>query len=587
VRGIPLLLSLAPVYRNGVTPATVAQRRADFLGWVGSLTVPGVVLAAAVAERPGIAVTFGFHSGSSNVVFRSGTIPAHAYSATTDLAGGWYIKAYGHVATGGIFSNAAALTVLIAGCTVSALLAALIIVLATGRVRALRTVARTTRELRHQALHDPLTGLPNRALVVDRIDQLLARNRRNDTFGAVLYIDLDGFKGVNDSLGHGIGDQLLQAVAARLTATLRGADTIGRMGGDEFVVLIDGATVHSAPELVAERLVEVMRHPFELSAAGAPLVVTASVGIAAGMRDTPDELLREADMALYQAKRIGKDCYVTFHPQMGTEVQRRYELKFDLRPALEGGQFRLMYQPVYRLADLKMVAVEALIRWDHPTLGPVSPTEFIPLLESSGQILEVGRWVLGEACSRAAGWREQGFDLTVAVNVSGRQLDRDVIVNDVCQAIQQSGIDPAALTVEVTETALMLDIDTTARRLHELKALGVQIAVDDFGTGYSSLAYLQRFPVDCLKIDRTFTEAVTTSPEADTLVRTLVQLGKGLGLKTLAEGVETKEQLEHLRGEHVDEVQGFLLAKPMTPEALESQLLEGPVLARPAGESPR
>jgi diguanylate cyclase (GGDEF)-like protein len=431
-----------------------------------------------------------------------------------------------------------------------------------------------TDELRHQALHDALTGLPNRALITDRIEQLLARSSRNGTIGAALYVDLDGFKNVNDTLGHDAGDQLLRAVATRLTASLREADTIGRMGGDEFVILIDGGQQQCAPELVAERIIEVMRQPFDLQGIGLPIVVTTSVGIALGLREAPGELLREADVALYQAKAAGKNCYAMFHPEMETAVQRRHELDFDLRSALAGDQFRLVYQPIYNLDDLTLVGVEALLRWDHPKLGLIEPNEFIPLLESSGQIIDVGRWVLREACTVMASWRSGGSELIVSVNVSGRQLDRDVIVDHVREALEISQLDASALTIEITETALMQAIDTTARRLRELKELGVQVAIDDFGTGYSSLSYLQRFPVDCLKIDRAFTDAITRSPESDALIHTLVQLGKDLGLKTLAEGVERAGQLDHLRGENVNQVQGFLLSRPLDPVTLEAELLD-------------
>ncbi|HZC53114.1 MAG TPA: EAL domain-containing protein [Mycobacterium sp.] len=434
-------------------------------------------------------------------------------------------------------------------------------------------VEQKTDELRHLALHDALTGLPNRALISDRIEHLLARSHRLDTLAAALFVDLDEFKNVNDSLGHEAGDQLLQAVATRLSGALREADTIGRLGGDEFVVLIDAASLYCAPELVAERILDVMRQPFELGPAGLPIVVTTSIGIAVGSRQTPSELLREADVALYEAKAAGKNCYATFHPDMSTEVQQRFELEFDLRAALDQDQFRLVYRPIYNLDDLTMIGVEALLRWDHPTRGRIGPDAFIPLLESSGQIVEVGRWVLRQACTQMAAWRHAGSDLGVSVNISARQLDRDAIIDHVREALEHSGLEPGALTIEITETALMRDVESSARRLRELKALGVGAAIDDFGTGYSSLSYLQRFPVDCLKIDRTFTDAITRSPESDALIRTLVQLGKDLGLKTLAEGVEHTGQIAHLRGEQVNQVQGFLLAHPLDPHTLETQIL--------------
>jgi diguanylate cyclase (GGDEF)-like protein len=569
-----LLSVVTPVYRGVAVPTTVAKRRAAFLGWIGMSLVPAVVLERALEGHPKTAVQFRYDQNFSKATFTSGIAPQGSTSVTTSLHNGWTVETFGVVSHGGVFANGSALALLIAGMALSVLLAMMILILATGRMRALRLVGDKTEELRHQALHDALTGLPNRALIADRIEHLLARNLRYGTVPAALYVDLDEFKNVNDTLGHDSGDQLLRAMAARLTTSLRDADTIGRMGGDEFVVLIDGSTLQSAPELVAERILEVMRQPFEIQGAPTPIIVTTSIGIAIGYRETSGELLRDADVALYQAKAAGKNCYEIFRPDMETAIQHRYELEFDLRSALEGDQFRLVYQPIYSLDDLTLNGVEALIRWDHPVLGEIQPDDFIPLLESSGQIIEVGRWVLLEACMQMVAWRERGSELIVSVNVSGRQLDHDVIVRHVREALDQSGLDPEALTIEITETALMRNVDMTARRLRDLKALGVQIAIDDFGTGYSSLAYLQRFPVDCLKIDRTFTEALSRSPESDALIHTLVQLGRDLGLKTLAEGVETTGQMDHLRGQQVDEVQGFLFARPLDPVTLETQLLD-------------
>ena len=563
-----------PMYRGGAVPATVAERRDAFIGWAGLVVNPKAVLDEALVGYPNTAVTFRFQSGSADTTFQSGDAAGGTYSHRIDLDNGWTVEAFGAVKTGAVFQNWSALGVMAGGIGFSLLLGALILVLATGRVRALGLVREKTDELQHQALHDALTGLPNRALIIDRIEQLLARSRRNATSGATLFIDLDGFKNVNDTLGHEAGDRLLQLVAERLTATLRDADTIGRMGGDEFVVLIDGGSLDVGPELVAERLLEVMRQPFALADAPAPIVVTASIGIAVASANTAADTLRDADMALYEAKAAGRNCYEIFRPEMEATIRHRYELEFDLRAASDDHQFRLVYQPIYNLDDLSVVGVEALIRWEHPTLGEIQPDDFVPLLESSGQIVEVGRWVLVEACTQMAAWRERGSDLIVSVNVSGRQLDHDTIVDDVRDALAISGLDAASLTIEVTETALMRNVENAARRLGDLKALGVQVAIDDFGTGYSSLAYLQRLPVDCLKIDRTFTDALSKSPDSDAIVHTLVQLGKDLGLKTLAEGVETTDQIDQLRGQHVDEVQGFLFARPLAPEAIEAELLE-------------
>ena len=538
-----------PVYRGGTVPTTVETRRAAFIGWIGMSFDPDVLLDTALQGHPGTAVSLRFGGGASKIVFAEGAGGAGSQRVTISLHNGWTVETFASLRGGGLFANAGALGLLVIGTALGVLIGLLMFILETSRSRALALVTQRTEELRHQALHDPLTGLPNRALISDRIEQLLARNRRSGTCGAAMYVDLDDFKNVNDTLGHAAGDQLLLAMAARLSAALREADTIGRMGGDEFVVLIDGATLDTAPELVAERLLDVMRQPFELDVAPVPLTVTVSVGVAVGDRSSPGELLRDADVALYLAKAAGKNRYEVFHPEMDSNIRQRYEMEFDLRRALEAQQFRLVYQPIYNLDDLSPYGAEALLRWDHPTLGLIQPDEFIPLLESSGRIVEVGRWVLIEACRQMAAWHAGGSALNVSVNVSGRQLDHDAIVDDVRDALYLSGLDPATLTVEVTETALMRNADKTARRLGELKALGIQLAIDDFGTGYSSLAYLERFPVDCLKIDRTFTNAIGDSTESRALVRTLVQLGHDLGMTTLAEGVETTEQIDHLRDE--------------------------------------
>ena len=569
----PTLAVQVPFYLGGITPTTVEARRAAFAGWVGIGFDPKVLLDTALRDRPDTAVALRFEDVSSSAEFSSGEIPEGATSTSTDLGNGWVVDTFAVAGSTGIAADRGALIVLMTGIAASLILAALVLVLGTGRAAALRLVGERTGELRHQALHDALTGLPNRTLIMDRIEQLLTRNRRHNTSGAALFIDLDDFKNVNDTLGHEAGDHLLMAVSARLMGTLRDVDTIGRMGGDEFVVLIDGAPLTAAPELVAERLLDVMRQPFDLDDSSLPLTINTSIGIAIGDRETGGDLLRDADVALYRAKAAGKNRYEVFHPEMHTEISRRVELETDLRSAIERDQFVLAYQPIYNLEDLTLIGVEALLRWNHPELGVVEPDEFIPILEQTGQIQEVGRWVLREACAQMAGWHEKGYTLDVSVNVSGRQLDYDNLIEHIREALDSSGLAAEFVIIEVTETALMRDAADTAVRLKAIKELGVRIAIDDFGTGYSSLAYLQQFPVDCLKIDRAFTHAITTSPESKALIRTLVQLGRDLGLKTLAEGVETTGEMDHLRDERVDEAQGFLLSRPLDPLTLEAQIL--------------
>jgi diguanylate cyclase (GGDEF)-like protein len=569
-----LLSILTPVYQGGKVPATQGERLSAFLGWVGMGVMPKVIIDRSLRGHPHTAVTLRYHANSWNAVFRAGKAPRGSQSATVNLDNGWTVTVFGAVDSSAILTNNDALALLAADILVSLLLGLLLVVLGTGRARARRVIGEQTGELRHQALHDDLTGLPNRALIMDRIEQLLARSRRHGTIGAALYVDLDEFKSINDSMGHQAGDRLLVAVAARLQSTLRDADTIGRMGGDEFVVLIDGASLDGDPEFVAHRVLKVLREPFDLEGATRPLTVNASIGIAIGDRLNPGDLLRDADVALYQAKAAGKNRYEIFDPDMQVGIQHHLELEFDLRSALEAEQFRLVYQPIYRLDDLTVVAVEALLRWDHPIRGIVGPDEFIPVLERTGQIKEVGHWVLNQACQQMADWHAKGAKLSISVNVSGRQVDDDDVIDHITDALAVSGLAAASLVIEVTETAVTRNIDLTAGRLQAIKALGVRIAIDDFGTGYSSLAYLQQLPVDCLKIDRSFTNAMTAFSESKGLIGTFAQLGRDFGLMTLAEGVETTEELDLLRNENIDLVQGFLLARPLDPRVLETQILE-------------
>ena len=431
--------------------------------------------------------------------------------------------------------------------------------------------------LAHQALHDPLTGLPNRTLILDRAEQMLARARRELRPVAALFVDLDNFKEINDTLGHEAGDKILQSVAERFTAALRGNDTVGRLGGDEFVVLADGISLAAGPELVAERIQDVLREPFWIEGyEGAPLMLSASVGIAVGDRDAAQDLLRDADIALYRAKALGKNRCASFEPSMQSAVLDRLELTMDLHAALSRGEFFVLYQPVLELASRSICGVEALLRWRHPSRGTVMPEDFMPLLEDSGLILDVGRVVLQEACRQVAEWNNRGHGLTMAVNVSMRQLETDDFVDDVREALCQHQLDPRSLVIEITETALMRDSEATVRRLRALKDLGVMVAIDDFGTGYSSLAYLQQFPVDSLKIDRSFVAAMGSSSEATALIHTFIELGRALGLETLAEGIEDQVQLEGLRDERCERGQGFLFSCAVEPEEIDLLLLENP-----------
>ena len=434
-------------------------------------------------------------------------------------------------------------------------------------------LTRRQEELAFLATHDALTGLPNRTLILDRVEQMLVRSRRSQTPVAALFVDLDNFKSINDTLGHGVGDELLRAVAARLDGVVRDIDALGRLGGDEFVVVAEGMSLDSGPEMIAERLLEALKQPFELEGAEqSRLTVTSSIGIAAGDRVSAEELLRDADIAMYRAKWDGKNRYVVYESGMQDAVQNRMELEMDLRVAFENDEFFLVYQPTFNLQKMTPTGMEALIRWRSPVRGVVQPDDFIPLLEETGLICDVGAWVLRQACLQGAAWRRNGYPIGMAVNVSARQLDTDEFIDEVRDALAQSGLEPGALTIEITETTLMSDADETARRLIAIKELGVRIAIDDFGTGYSSFTHLQRFPIDALKIDRSFISRVSQDPEGDTLIRTLVQLGKSLSIETLAEGIEQSRELSLLKEEHCDSGQGFLFARPLELAACDSFL---------------
>lgn len=424
-------------------------------------------------------------------------------------------------------------------------------------------------ELRHQAFHDALTGLANRALFADRLEHALSRTRRFRHPVAVLFIDLDDFKTVNDSLGHGEGDQLLVAVADRLRHAVRAGDTIARMGGDEFAVLVEDPEDAAIPVEVAKHLLANLAKP--IGRPGHELFVRASVGVAisTSVDETADALLRNADVAMYTAKSRGKDRIEIFEPRMHTAALSRLALKGDLERALERGEFALEYQPIVHLGDGRISGVEALLRWHHPEHGVVGPTDFIPVAEETGLITPLGRWVLEQACRQATAWdAEIPLRLTMSVNVSGRQIQQPGFADEVAQVLASTDLEPGRLTLELTETVLLQDAEATTATLTELKQLGVRLSIDDFGTGYSSLSYLRRFPLDELKIDRSFVATVGVGSEGSALVRSILELGETLHLNTVAEGIEDAGQLAQLRGLGAHLGQGFYLGRPLSPAAI-------------------
>jgi diguanylate cyclase (GGDEF)-like protein/PAS domain S-box-containing protein len=424
-------------------------------------------------------------------------------------------------------------------------------------------------QLAHQAFHDPVTKLANRALFSDRVEHALMRTQRGVHEIAVMFIDLDDFKTVNDSLGHAAGDEVLQEVGRRLKIAVRPGDTVARFGGDEFAVLLDGVSGSSDAADAAARILRALDLPIEIE--GKNVFPRASVGICLVGEDleTPEaaELLRNADVAMYMAKRDSKGSYRVFEPTMHERVVERLELRSDLQHALTMDQLELHYQPVVRLVDREILGVEALVRWNHPTRGTIPPIQFIPVAEETGLIIPMGRWILETACREGARLREtfpRTEGLTMSVNLSVRQLQSETLVADVRQALEVTGLPAAALVLEITESLMLTDTDFAMMQLHELKALGIRLAMDDFGTGYSSLSYLSRFPVDILKMDRSFVGA----EENSTLTSAIIALGTSLSLEVVAEGIELPEQASSLEELGCELGQGFLFARPMDSDAL-------------------
>jgi len=427
--------------------------------------------------------------------------------------------------------------------------------------------------IEHLAYHDGLTGLPNRTMLMDRLGLALSQAQRLEQQVAVIYIDLDRFKPVNDSLGHAVGDRLLQEIARRLRATLRENDTVARVGGDEFQVVVCNVAGATGAARIAEKLMRALGEPFTLE--GQELHVTASLGVSLFPRDgaSGELLLKFADIALYEAKGEGRNAYRFFSPEMNAQAHGRLRLENDLRRAVERNELELHYQPQLDLAIGEVCAVEALVRWRHPERGLVLPNQFIPMAEETGLVLGIGEWVLDEACRQVAQWQRDGLvsgsaPLRVAVNISARQLQRPGLDGAVRRALAQSGLPAECLELEITESSVMLDPQHAQSVLQSLRELGVQLSIDDFGTGYSSLAYLKRLPLDRLKIDRSFIGGIPTDSDDAAIVETIIVMTHKLGLRVIAEGVETLEQRLQLVRQGCDEMQGFLLAHPVPASEL-------------------
>jgi diguanylate cyclase (GGDEF)-like protein/PAS domain S-box-containing protein len=435
---------------------------------------------------------------------------------------------------------------------------------------------RTEKRLQHLAHYDHLTHLPNRALFFDRLNQALVHAHRHERQVAVLFIDLDRFKVINDTLGHDTADLLLQAVAKRLTQAVRAGDTVARFGGDEFVIALDDIAEESHVRQITEKIMRELGSLFVLE--GRELFVTASIGVSLYPRDGADAntLVRNADASMYRAKELGKNMYQVYSPALHRDAPRRLALETNLRRALEREEFLLYYQPRVELAGGRISGVEALLRWRHPELGIVAPAEFIPLLEETGLIVPVGEWVLHTAYAQNRAWRAAGLEaLCMSVNLSARQFLQRDLVETFARVLRDTGLEPRCLEIELTESIIMEHTEESLASLRDLSALGIRLTLDDFGTGYSSLSYLRRFPIDTLKIDRSFVRDITADPDDAAIVQAVIAMAHRLDITVVAEGVETKAQLDFLCANRCDEIQGFYFSRPVPAEEITQLLREG------------
>ena len=438
---------------------------------------------------------------------------------------------------------------------------------------------RAYRENRHRALHDELTGLPNRTLFVDRLQQALLYADRYGTLPMVMFMDLDQFKVVNDSLGHRVGDSLLNEIARRLKACLRSGDTAARLGGDEFTVLLNGLPDVNDAVRIAQRIIKAVEAPIDLE--GRQIAISTSVGIAVceGADAQPSTLLRNADVAMYEAKKEGKARCKVFSSDMHAQALRRLELEHELRQAIEHAELRIYYQPTVSLSTGRINGMEALVRWEHPERGLLLPEEFVPLAEETGLIIPLGRWALREVCHHAREWAKEypvAFPLTMSVNMSVKQFQEPYLVHELTALLREKELDPRCLQLEITESVFVDDVEYATGLLGELGRVGIRLALDDFGTGYSSLAFLRRFSMDKIKIDKAFIHELGVSEQGTAIVRLVIDLAHALGMQACAEGVETAEHLARLRDMGCDEAQGFYFWKPLACEEVVALLADSP-----------
>ena len=573
------LVIFTPVYLGGHTPTSPEGRRAAAIGWLREAIVPALVLDRALRGHPDNAITLAHRSGSSTIVFAAGAPVAGAQSRTVALRGGWTLRSFGPPPGPGVFADADAVALLITGIVMSVLAGLLIYLLGVRSAPKAQKVAAVASGPRDD-LYDPLTGLPNRALMLDRADRMLARaSRQAGMLVGALFVDIDWFKDVTERLGQEAGDQMLKKVGERLEGVIRTHDTVGRLGGDEFVVLVESAARGARLDSLARRIIEALHKPVDIEGFGPSVSLTASIGVAFGRYNSPDDLLRDARTALIAAKAAGKDRYTVFNANMRSVVEGRGVLEIELNTAIGERQFYLLFEPVRDLAAGRIAGLEAHIRWRHPTQGVLEPADFVPLAEETGLIVPIGRWILEEACTRAAALNVDGPRIGVSVKVSENQLNRDGFITDVRRALHQSGIEPSLLTLEVAETTVMRDLAGAAERLHAIKELGVRVAIDDFGgSGYAYHSDLRRLPLDVLKVDRSSLAASDDEDYRSWLLEAILIVGRDLSLSVIATGIMTSAQIDALQAMGCTMAQGPFIGEPVPAEGV-------PRLLHPEAES--
>jgi diguanylate cyclase (GGDEF)-like protein len=571
------LAVITPVYRGNVTPHSLFGRTAASVGWLREVLVPGAVLGQVLVGHPGYALALTHRNGASNLTFSSGARRSDAQNTTLNLHDGWTVTSFGPAAGASVLADGDALALLIGGILLSVLLGLVVDILG-GAARppaaapADAEAEAQASELPDKYLYEPVTGLPNRELTLDRAERMVARTGRDSgMLAGALFVDIDQLSEVNEMLGLTAGNQLLKIVGERLLDVVRTGDTVGRLDGDEFVVLVESAARGVRLDSLAQRMIEALHKPVELDAFGPSFVLTASIGVAFGRYATPDDLLRDAHVALVSAKTAGKDRYTVFNANMRTVIEGRAVLEAELSTALAENQFLLLYQPIYDLRTRKVAGLEALIRWAHPTQGVLAPDAFIPLAEETGLIVPIGRFMLEEACARAAAWNVAGHRVGVSVKISPHQLNRDGFATDVQRALQQSGIEPSLLTLEIPETAMMRDLAAAAERLRVVKLLGVSIAIDDFGgSGYAHQSDLRQLPLDSMRVDRSSLAASEDEDYRSWLLEAIMLVGRELSLTVVATGIETHEQMATLQAIGCTMAQGALMGSPTPVDAIAS-----------------